>query len=155
MGTPCACIYATNTYGCHKQTKILPHRTKNLALLGRFIDDMLGIWTRSEEEWPHFKESLQGFDKLMWIYSDLSSSVVFLDLTLSFTAENTITSPPPSFFLTLPFHSQQRTPSPDETLYTKSRNTQCLITTLIMVVPSITQHDKISIVKEHPRNIAF
>jgi hypothetical protein len=25
MGTPCACIYATTTYGYHEQTKILPH----------------------------------------------------------------------------------------------------------------------------------
>jgi hypothetical protein len=53
---------------------------------------MLGIWTGPEEEWPHFKDLLQGFVKLVWICSDLSSSVVFLDLTLSFTAMNTITS---------------------------------------------------------------
>jgi hypothetical protein len=53
---------------------------------------MLGIWTGTEEEWPHFKDLLQGFGKLVWIYSDLSSSVVFLDLTLSFTATSTITS---------------------------------------------------------------
>jgi hypothetical protein len=51
------------------------------SLLGRFIDDMLGIWTGPEEEWPHFKDPLQGFGKLVWICSDLSSSVVFLDLT--------------------------------------------------------------------------
>jgi hypothetical protein len=90
MGTPCACIFNTTTYGYHKHTEILPHHTKNLALLGRFIDDMLGIWTGPEEECPHFIESLEGFGKLMWICSDISSSVVFLDLTLSFTAENTI-----------------------------------------------------------------
>jgi hypothetical protein len=65
---------------------------KNLALLGRFIEVMLSIWNVPEEEWPHFKESLQGSGKLMWIFNDLSSSVVFLDLTLSFKAMNTITS---------------------------------------------------------------
>jgi hypothetical protein len=48
MGTPCACIYATTTYGYHEQTKNLPRHTKNLALLGRFIDDMIGIWTGPE-----------------------------------------------------------------------------------------------------------
>jgi hypothetical protein len=73
------------------QTK-LPRHAKNLALLGRFIDDMLVIWTGTDEEWPHFQDSLQGFGKLVWICSDLSSSVVFLDLTLSSTATNTITS---------------------------------------------------------------
>jgi hypothetical protein len=92
MGTLCACIYATTTYGYHEETKILPRHTKNLALLDRFIDNMLGIWTGLEEEWPHFKDSLQGFGRLVWICSDLSSSVIFLDLTLSFVAENTITS---------------------------------------------------------------
>jgi hypothetical protein len=55
MGTPCAFIYATTTYGYRKQTNKLPRHTKNNALLGRFIDDMLGIWTGPEEEWPHFK----------------------------------------------------------------------------------------------------
>jgi hypothetical protein len=82
----------TTTYSYHKKSKILQHNTKNLALLGRFIDNMLCIWTGPEEEWPHFKDSLQGFGKLVWICSDLSSSVHFLDITLSFTAENNITS---------------------------------------------------------------
>jgi hypothetical protein len=92
MGTPCACIYATTTYGYHEKTKILPRHTQNLALLGRFIDDMLGVWIGPEEEWPRFQQSLQGFGKLTWICSDRSSSVVFLDLTLSITPSNTITS---------------------------------------------------------------
>jgi hypothetical protein len=92
MGTHCDCIYATTIYGYHEQTRILPRHAKNLALLGLIFDDMIGIWTGTEEEWPHFQDSLQGFGKLMWICSDLSSSVVFLDLTLSFTATNTITS---------------------------------------------------------------
>jgi hypothetical protein len=80
------------TYGYHEQKQILPRHTKNLAPLGRFIDDMLGIWTSPEEEWPHFKDSRQGFGILVWICSDLSSSVFFLDLTLSFTSMNTINS---------------------------------------------------------------
>jgi hypothetical protein len=63
---------------------------KNLAFLGRFIDTMLRVWTGPEEKWPSFKGSLQGFGKLLWIYSELSSSVVFLDITLSFTAEKFI-----------------------------------------------------------------
>jgi hypothetical protein len=92
MGTPCVCIYATTTYGHHEQTKILPRHIKNLALLGRVIDDMLGFWTDPEEDCPLFKESLQGFDKVLWICSDLASSVVFLDLTLSLSADNSITS---------------------------------------------------------------
>jgi hypothetical protein len=92
MGTPCACIYATTTYGYHEKTKILPRHTKNLALLGRFIDDMLGIWIGPDEEWPRFQQSLRGFGKLTWICSDRSSSVVFLDLTLSIAPSNTITS---------------------------------------------------------------
>jgi hypothetical protein len=92
MGTPCACIYITTTYDYHEKTKILPRHTKNLALLGRFIDDMLGVWIGPDEDWPWFQNSLQGLGKLAWICSDLSSSVVFLDLTLSIAPSNTITS---------------------------------------------------------------
>jgi hypothetical protein len=34
MGTPCACIYATTTYGYHEKTKILPRHTKTFLSLG-------------------------------------------------------------------------------------------------------------------------
>jgi hypothetical protein len=92
MGTPCAYIYVNTIYGHHEQTKILPHHRNNLTLIGRFIDDMLDVLTGPEEDWPFFKDSLQGFGKILWIYSDLSSSVVFLELPLSFAPENSTTS---------------------------------------------------------------
>jgi hypothetical protein len=92
MGTLFACIYAATTYGYHEKTNSLPRHAKNLALLGLFFDDMPGIWTGPNEDTSRFQDSLQGFGKLTWICSDLSSSIVFLDLTLSFTTSNTITS---------------------------------------------------------------
>jgi hypothetical protein len=91
MGTSCACIYATTTCCHHEQTKALPSHRKIIPLIGPFIDDTSGVWTGPNEEWPLFKESPQGFGKLLWITSDLSFSVIFLDLKLSFVPENSIT----------------------------------------------------------------
>jgi hypothetical protein len=49
---------------------------------------MFGIWILNEEkEWEQFKKVLDGFGQLKLICSDLSNSVVFLDLTSSNNAQ--------------------------------------------------------------------
>jgi hypothetical protein len=65
MGTPCACVYTINAYGYHERTQIMSRVSKQVVpYLKRFIDDMLGIWCGSDEEWELFKPSIDGFGKL-------------------------------------------------------------------------------------------
>jgi hypothetical protein len=91
MGKPCACSYATLSYALHEVQKIMAHFHEFLLMLKRFIDDMFRIWIgNEEEEWEQFKKALDGFGQLKWICSDLSNSVIFLDLALTINAERTI-----------------------------------------------------------------
>jgi hypothetical protein len=84
MGTPCACVYATFAYGYHERKHVTSRLSKYvLPYLKRFIDDMLGIWCGTDEEWELFKASLDGFVRLNWITSDRVLQVTFLDLTIS------------------------------------------------------------------------
>jgi hypothetical protein len=84
MGTPCACVYATIAYGYHEHINITSRISKQvLSYLKRFIDDMLGIWCGTDDEWELFKASLDGFGKLKRITSDRASQVTFLDLTIT------------------------------------------------------------------------
>ena len=101
MGTPCACSYATLSYGWHEHTELIP-RFSQMTMDGfirRFIDDMLGVWhdpamplDLSEEEekeyfercpkWNEFVGALPALG-LTWIAEYPKRSVDFLDLTLS------------------------------------------------------------------------
>jgi hypothetical protein len=84
MGTPCACSYATLSYALH----ILATFTDFIMILKCFIDDMFGIWIGGEGgEWKQCKHALEGFGKLKWICSDLSDTVVLLDLYLTITSD--------------------------------------------------------------------
>ena len=91
MGTPAACLYATIAYGIHERNKLLPDFQHIIPFYKRFIDDVLGIWTPlqgldDEAEWKAFQDTMNSWGKLRWIVSDRSSTVDFLDLTL--TLEN-------------------------------------------------------------------
>ena len=88
MGTPMACIYATIYYAWKEMRDILPRFEVNLPLLGRFIDDFAGIWTRGAgNTFEDFITCLQeyGPGMLKWEVSDLADSVDMLDLTLTIT----------------------------------------------------------------------
>ena len=84
MGTSSACDWATIYFGVHENTCILPKHGKHLQYSRRFLDDIYGIWTGNHtDEWSSYKEDLNNFGILTWEVSDLSTSVDFLDLTLS------------------------------------------------------------------------
>jgi hypothetical protein len=84
MGTPCACVYATVSYGYHERQHVTSRLSKKvLPYLKMFIEDMLGIWCGTDDEWELFKSSLDGFGKLKWITSDRASQMTFLDLTIT------------------------------------------------------------------------
>ena len=89
MGTDPAPPFASIYYGNHEATKILPNFQHCLPFYKRFIDDIFGVWTGSDDEWEAFKASLN-VDILEWDCSKRSKSVIFLDLVISISENSTI-----------------------------------------------------------------
>ena len=89
MGTPPAPPWATVTYGLHESNKIIPKWTLRLFFYKRFIDDIFGIWlvdphpATHAAEWEEFKADLNGWNGMNWDTEKLSTSVNFMDLTIS------------------------------------------------------------------------
>jgi len=83
MGTSCACSYATLYWAYFERKLILPKWSHSLIFLRRFIDDKIGIWTGSEEEFNDFLHDLNSYSQLKWTSSGLTSSVNFLDITIT------------------------------------------------------------------------
>jgi len=95
MGTSCAVIFANLYYAWHEKTIILPkylstHPTDNsnssskpILLHHRFVDDIIGIWIGSEEEFEYYIQDLNTFGILKWDCSKPTLTVNFLDMTIS------------------------------------------------------------------------
>ena len=86
MGTPCACIYAILFFAYFERTILLRKYKKNLLLFVRQIDDIFGVWVDDENNpnaWEEFQYDLNHASKLDWITTELSTSVDFLDITIS------------------------------------------------------------------------
>lgn len=84
MGTSAACMWATIYFSVHESNTLLPNFGDNLLLYVRYIDDIFGIWIgESNEDWIEFKASTNNFGQLTWSFTELSSSISFLDLTIS------------------------------------------------------------------------
>jgi hypothetical protein len=95
MGTSVACVYATIYYSYHEETTILPRYESSLRYYRRFIDDILAIWIPPQENpdevWTTFKSDLS-FGLLRWETEDLSTSVNFLDLTIAFKPDYSLST---------------------------------------------------------------
>jgi len=78
MDTSCTCSYATLYWAYIEHKHILPTWLHGLPSLWRFIDDKLGIWTGSEEEFQLFS-----YSQLIWTSSRLTSSINYLDITIT------------------------------------------------------------------------
>jgi len=113
MGTPCACIYATMFFAYFEQTILLRKYQNNLRLFKRQIDDIIGVWVITEPDntsWTAFKDDLNNCTSLEWTTTDLSTTVNFLDLTLTIDRNSkSITystfQKPMNLFLYIPAHS--------------------------------------------------
>ena len=113
MGTPCACIYAIIFFAYYEQTEILPNDKfgSNILFYVRQIDDILAVWvdnTDSSSQFDTFKQRLNQVSNLTWNTENLSTSVNFLDLTL--TIDNGMISTKTfqkamNLFLYIPRHS--------------------------------------------------
>jgi hypothetical protein len=89
MGTPPAVMYATLYFFCYER-RFIP--TQNcLRFYTRYIDDCFGIWvpdplnsdSDAAEAWLAFTTEFNSLCSLDWIFTDLSHSVEFLDLTIT------------------------------------------------------------------------
>ena len=87
MGTPPAPSFASLYYGIYELNLYLEFGS-SLLYLKRFIDDQFGIWihhpdpTTDLQNWEAFKARQDSFCSLDWVFSPLSKSVDFLDVTI-------------------------------------------------------------------------
>jgi hypothetical protein len=86
MGASCACSYATLYWAYIERKFKIPKWSHSLPFLRCYIDDNLGIWTGSDKNFTDFLKDLNSYSQLKWTSSGLSSSVNFLDITI--TIEN-------------------------------------------------------------------
>jgi hypothetical protein len=110
MGTPPAPPYATLFYAIFEET-LIREFASSIHLLRRYIDDIFGIWIPAANarddlnDWNRFKARLSEFHGLEWETSERTTSVVFLDLTLTIR-DNRITtslySKPLNLYLYIP-----------------------------------------------------
>ncbi len=92
MGTSAACMWATIYFAVHESGKLIPKYNNHLLLFRRFIDDMIGIWLDDgSDAWQQFQADTNDFGILTWEFEDLSSSVNFLDLTITIENRRIIT----------------------------------------------------------------
>lgn len=112
MGTPPACMYAILYYGIH-ELSFVPRFRETVPCYKRFIDDVFGIWIMDddpdtdERNWTAFKEAMP-FGKLTWEFSQRTTSVDFLDLTLTLDHQRIVTrlyEKPLNLYMYIPPHS--------------------------------------------------
>jgi len=103
MGTPPAPPYATIFYGALEEKILQEDRFQpNLVFYKRFIDDVFGIWwipdpltnpVGNSRTWEAFKRRMNHSQfQLEWDHSSLLRKVDFLDLTISLSPDNRITT---------------------------------------------------------------
>lgn len=84
MGTSAAVMWATLYYGYHEVHTLIPRYNNNLFYFRRFIDDIFLIWLRDgTDAWANFCSDVNNFGILTWDIDEQSTSVNFLDLTLT------------------------------------------------------------------------
>ena len=95
MGTTPALPYATIYYGIHEK-QFLPHQSQRIIYYQRFIDDVIGVWCSNKNpqldalEWNAFKNKMNEFPGLTWEFSEPSTSVDFMDMTITINKSNKI-----------------------------------------------------------------
>jgi hypothetical protein len=114
MGTPPAPPWATCTYGLHEE-HMIPRWQDCVSFYKRFIDDVIGVWqcnpcpSTNARLWKEFQADMNGWHGLEWVFTEPSSSVNFMDLTISIVddgkLETTLFEKPMNLYLYIPPHS--------------------------------------------------
>ena len=109
MGIPCAPSWATLFQGIEERDTILPNFTQQLLIFLRYIDDVIGIWIPNPSG-RDFNDLIHSMNVgcLEWEFTDLSTSVDFMDMTISIVDESIKTDlyeKPMALYLFIPPHS--------------------------------------------------
>jgi len=94
MGTSAAVMWATIYFAYHEAHTLIPKHGQKLLYFRRFIDDIFGIWIgNTTTDWVEFCNDVDNFGILTWDIKQqrLTTSVVFLDLTLSIEGNRIVT----------------------------------------------------------------
>jgi hypothetical protein len=112
MGTPPACMYAILYYGIH-ELRFCPKFQSIVPFYERYIDDVIGLWimdddpATDDQNWTAFQEAML-FGKLTCEFSERTTSVNFLDMTLTLDNNRVLTrlyEKPLNLYLYIPPHS--------------------------------------------------
>ena len=131
MDTPPAPPYATIYYGIHEE-KFLPHHSQCVIYYRRFIDDVICIWCPNKNsqlntcEWNTFKNTMNAFPGLTWEFSEPSTTIDFMDMTITINKSNKIETT--LFEKRLNLHLYIPPPPPPPTLPTHQGYSQGLYT---------------------------
>ena len=85
IGAPCAVVLANLYAGRTERTIILKEFQHNNSFIGRFIDDIIGVWDFSKKE-KTFKEYFKRMNQtttLEWTLEGPTDSINFMDLNIS------------------------------------------------------------------------
>jgi hypothetical protein len=113
MGISPAPPWATIFYGLYERS-LLAQWGDRIGFYRRFIDDVFGIWIShpcqdtNEQLWREFQMDMQKWHDLEWTCEPLSTSVNFMDLTISIEGtrlSTTLYEKPQNLYLYLPPHS--------------------------------------------------
>jgi hypothetical protein len=113
MGVSPSCMYATIYFAVHEEE--LLNKYPELKLYKRYIDDVIGIWIpltlNDDARWRQFQREMNAFGRLRWEFSERSTTVNFLDLTISIKngyIQTKIYEKPENLYLYLPATSAHR-----------------------------------------------
>jgi hypothetical protein len=114
MGTPPACVYATLYFAIHELA--MPSALQAcLAIYKRYIDDGIGIWIGTKKQWLDFKQWINSFGTLRWTFTEPSSTIDYLDMTIriddSMSIRTNLFEKPLNLYLYLPPHSAHPPPA--------------------------------------------
>ena len=113
MGISPAPPWATIFFGLYENV-LLPKWAERVSFYKRFIDDVLGVWlchpcpSQDRLLWNDFCNDMQQWHGLVWDCEAPSTSVDFMDLSISIVGnrvKTTIYEKPQNLYLYLPSHS--------------------------------------------------
>jgi hypothetical protein len=86
-------MYATIYFAIHEIETLTPNFGQNLFFIKRYIDDLIGIWIARDPSitLEGFSASLNSFRLLRWDIDEPSSSIDYLDLTITIKDRRIIT----------------------------------------------------------------
>ena len=90
MGTPPAVAFAQNFFADYEEPIVTHFRNLgHLPYYRRYVDDMFGVWINhpdphvNEYLWNVFKKRMDTASNLHWVFSNLSTSIEYLDVLIS------------------------------------------------------------------------